>query len=67
VPNEKMQPIQWTEWPAGALVAAGALWPSIPSMKSQNGIFLMVHWWVLDHSGQCWVTQASGTDICTNY
>jgi hypothetical protein len=27
VPNEKMQPIQWTEWPTGALVAAGSLWP----------------------------------------
>jgi hypothetical protein len=26
-PNEKMQPIQWTEWPTGALVAAGALCP----------------------------------------
>jgi hypothetical protein len=22
----------------------------IPSMKSQNGIFWMVHWWVLAHS-----------------
>jgi hypothetical protein len=22
----------------------------IPSMKSQNGIFWMVHWWVLGHS-----------------
>jgi hypothetical protein len=27
VPNEKPQPIQWTEWPTGALVAAGSLWP----------------------------------------
>jgi len=25
VPNEKTQPIQWTEWPTGALVAAGSL------------------------------------------
>ncbi len=25
--NEKMQPIQWTEWPTGALVATGSLWP----------------------------------------
>ncbi len=24
-PNEKMQPIQWTERPTGALVAAGSL------------------------------------------
>jgi hypothetical protein len=28
VPNEKTQPIQWTERPTGALVAAGSLWPS---------------------------------------
>jgi hypothetical protein len=27
VPNEKMQPIQWTERPTGALVAAGSLGP----------------------------------------
>jgi len=27
-PNEKMQPIQWTERPTGALVAAGSLWPT---------------------------------------
>jgi hypothetical protein len=27
VPNEKMQPIQWTEQPTGALVATGSLWP----------------------------------------
>ncbi len=25
-PNEKTQPIQWTERPTGALVAAGSLW-----------------------------------------
>jgi len=25
-PNEETQPIQWTEWPTGALVAAGSLW-----------------------------------------
>jgi len=25
--NEKMQPIQWTEWPTGALVAVNSLWP----------------------------------------
>jgi hypothetical protein len=25
--NEKTQPIQWTEQPTGALVAAGSLWP----------------------------------------
>jgi hypothetical protein len=27
-PNEKTQPIQWTEWPTGALVAVNSLWPS---------------------------------------
>ncbi len=26
--NEKTQPIQWTEQPTDALVAAGSLWPS---------------------------------------
>jgi hypothetical protein len=26
-PNEKMQSIQWTKRPIGALVAAGSLWP----------------------------------------
>jgi hypothetical protein len=24
VPNEKMEPIQWTEWPTGALVVVGS-------------------------------------------
>jgi hypothetical protein len=28
-PNEKMQPIQWTEWPTSALVAVGSFWPRI--------------------------------------
>jgi hypothetical protein len=28
-PNEKTQPIHWTEWPTGALVAAGSLWPKL--------------------------------------
>jgi hypothetical protein len=32
VPNEKTQPIQWTQQPTGALVAAGSLWPLIPYM-----------------------------------
>jgi hypothetical protein len=27
MPNEKMQLIQWTERPTGALMAAGSLWP----------------------------------------
>jgi hypothetical protein len=28
VPNEKIQPIQWTERPTGALVAVNSLWPT---------------------------------------
>jgi hypothetical protein len=28
-PNEKTQPIQWTERPTGALVAVNSLWPEI--------------------------------------
>jgi hypothetical protein len=27
-PNEKTQPIQWTERPTGALVAVNSLWPT---------------------------------------
>jgi hypothetical protein len=30
--NEKTQPIQWTERPTGALVAAGALWSYLGPM-----------------------------------
>jgi hypothetical protein len=41
-PNEKTQPIQWTERPTGALVAVNSLWPTgcypttvhVPSSKS---------------------------------
>jgi len=29
VPNEKTQPIQWTERPTGALVAVNSLWPDL--------------------------------------
>jgi len=28
-PNEKTQPIQWTERPTGALVAVNSLWPNM--------------------------------------
>ncbi len=34
--NEKTQPIQWTEWPTGALVAAGSLWSY--SSSNQNRV-----------------------------
>jgi hypothetical protein len=30
-PNEKTQPIQWTERPTGALVGAGSLWLCVTS------------------------------------
>jgi len=33
VSNEKTQPIQWTERPTGALVAAGSLWPTYESSQ----------------------------------
>jgi hypothetical protein len=33
-PNEKTQPIQWTERPTGSLVAAGSLWP-VPRAKDE--------------------------------
>ncbi len=25
--DEKTQPILWTEWPTGAVIEAGSLWP----------------------------------------
>jgi len=30
-PNEKTQPIRWTERPTGALVGANSLWPCVMS------------------------------------
>jgi hypothetical protein len=35
-PNEKMQPIQWTERPTGALEAAGSLWPGYNGCPSHH-------------------------------
>jgi hypothetical protein len=32
-PNEKTQPIQWTERPTGALVAVNSLWPLKRALK----------------------------------
>jgi hypothetical protein len=32
-PIEKMQGIQWTERPTGALVAAGSLWPTSTQLR----------------------------------
>jgi len=32
-PNEKTQPIQWTERPTGALVAVNSLWPIYPGLQ----------------------------------
>jgi hypothetical protein len=34
-PNEKMQGIQWTERPTGALVAAGSLWPRTSPLQGR--------------------------------
>jgi hypothetical protein len=31
--NEETKPIQWTERPTGALVAAGSLWPQEPVLE----------------------------------
>jgi hypothetical protein len=27
MPNEKLKPIQWIEWPISALVVVGSFWP----------------------------------------
>jgi hypothetical protein len=35
-PNEKTQPIQWTERPTGALVAVNSLWPLLTSIYVQT-------------------------------
>jgi hypothetical protein len=35
-PNEKTQPIQWTERPTGALVGANSLWPLNITAKFAN-------------------------------
>jgi hypothetical protein len=38
-PNEKTQPIQWTERPTGALVAVNSLWPDFDSFVHFFGPF----------------------------
>ncbi len=42
--NEKTQPIQWTEQPTGALVAAGSFWSS--SMAEGPAQLSPAHQWV---------------------
>jgi hypothetical protein len=37
MPNEKMQLIQWTERPTGALMAAGSLWPLVITYEVWGG------------------------------
>jgi len=37
--NEKMQPVQWTERPTGALVDAGSLWPRYNIYQKGTGDF----------------------------
>ncbi len=34
-PNEKTQPIQWTERPTSALVAVGSLWPWVQGLVNK--------------------------------
>ncbi len=46
--NEKMQPIQWTERPTGALVAAGSLWPAVRVLQH----FGRYSFQLLQNSGQ---------------
>jgi hypothetical protein len=36
--NKKTQPIQWTEWPTSALVAADSLWPAQSNHGKTNAI-----------------------------
>jgi len=59
VPNEKMQPIQWTERPTGALVAVGSLWPfgctqasNFTKLNQENpvGLFLQIYHHLLNLS-----------------
>jgi hypothetical protein len=53
VPNEKTQPIQRTERPTDALVAAGSLWPCFSRrdfLLPATGFCGMLRSWVLGHS-----------------
>ncbi len=38
-PNEKTQPIQWTERPTGALVAVNSLWPTFATLGQAVFVF----------------------------
>jgi hypothetical protein len=42
-PNENSQPIQWTERPTGALVAAGLLWPLAQWNQGNQANLLRLH------------------------
>jgi len=44
-PDEKMQPIPWTEPPTGALVGAGSLWPKQSNLFSFLGTILHIFVW----------------------
>jgi hypothetical protein len=48
VPNEKTQPIQWTERPTGVLVAINSLWPSksITPHKAQAMFHFFLTCWI---------------------
>jgi hypothetical protein len=41
-PNEKTQPIQWTERPTGALVGANSLWPKDRGVETRVEVKLEV-------------------------
>jgi hypothetical protein len=43
-PNEKMQGIQWTERPTGALVAAGSLWPQNSTYEMHTSLSSTCSW-----------------------
>ncbi len=42
-PNEKTQPIQWTERPTGALVAVNSLWPKFRTTELNGFLVIDPH------------------------
>jgi len=47
-PNEKTQPIQWTERPIGALVAVNSLWPKLSITKlNRNGTRALINFFLI--------------------
>jgi hypothetical protein len=56
-PNEKTQPIQWTERPTGALVGANSLWPG--QMWLELGFLLGFSCWLKSYD-ECWAVFTNG-------